>query len=119
MINTKDKTKRCVIEMIMKTKNILNTIIPITRFNKGEANKIFDEVNSTGAKIVLKNNKPACILISPEEYEGMLETIENYQLLVEAQKRMEKENTTVSHEKVMEQFGITQEEIDNVEVDIE
>lgn len=105
--------------MIAETKNILNTLVPISRFNKGEANKIFEEVNVTGAKVVLKNNKPACVLVSPQEYEKMLETIENYQLLIEAQKRVEASKTTVSQSDVMKQFGITQEDIDGVEVDIE
>ncbi|HBN86090.1 MAG TPA: prevent-host-death protein, partial [Clostridiales bacterium] len=44
----------------------INSIVPISRFNKGEANKIFDEVKQSGFKIVMKNNTPACILISPE-----------------------------------------------------
>lgn len=71
--------------------NVLNSLVPISRFNKGEANKIFDEVKETGCKIVLKNNVPACVLITPEKYNEMMETIENYNLLVEA----EKEKTTL------------------------
>jgi len=67
---------------------ILNSLVPISRFNKGEANKIFEEVHETGFKIVLKNNTPACVLISPENYEQMLNIIEDYKLLVEAEKRM-------------------------------
>ena len=106
--------------MITKTKNILNMIVPISRFNKGEANKIFEEVNSSGPKVVLKNNKPACVLIPPDEYEEMLETIENYELLMEAQRRMEKEpESTVSQSEVMEKLGITQDDIDSAEVEIE
>ena len=31
---------------------IMRSIVPITRFNRGEANKIFDEVESSGMKIV-------------------------------------------------------------------
>ena len=42
---------------------MMKTIVPITRFNKGEANKIFDEVETSGTKIVMKNNKPACVLL--------------------------------------------------------
>lgn len=103
----------------MITKNILNTIVPISRFNKGEANKIFEEVNATGTKIVLKNNRPACILVSPEEYEIMLDTIEDYQLFMEAEKRMETANETVSQNDIMEKFHITQADIDGAEVDFE
>jgi len=65
-------------------KSMLNAIVPISRFNKGEASKIFDEVNLTGAKIVVKNNKPACVLITPEKYEDMMEAIENYKMIIES-----------------------------------
>ncbi len=46
----------------------MNSLIPISRFNKGEANKIFKEVRETGFKIVLKNNSPTCVLLTPEAY---------------------------------------------------
>lgn len=105
--------------MITKPVNILNTVIPISRFNKGEANKIFDEVSTTGTKIVLKNNKPACVLISPQEYEQMLEQIENYYLLIEAQKRVETANKTITQEELLNDLGISQGDIDSAEVDFD
>ena len=46
---------------------IMKSMIPITRFNRGEASRIFDEVASSGTKIVVKNNRPACVLMSPEQ----------------------------------------------------
>ncbi len=42
-------------------------IVPISRFNKGEANKIFDEVSKDGFRYVVKNNRVKCILLSPEQ----------------------------------------------------
>lgn len=105
--------------MITETKNILNMIIPISRFNKGEANKIFEEVNATGTKVVLKNNKPTCVLIPPREYEKMLEAIEDYELLMEAQKRMLSESEIISQEDVMKKFGISQEDVNAAEAEIE
>jgi antitoxin StbD len=100
---------------------MLNSIVPITRFNKGEANKIFDEVNKTGYKIVVKNNKPACVLINPETYQEMVEQIENYKLYMEAEKRMQ--NTSngdfISSDEVYLDLGISKADLDNIEVDIE
>ena len=55
--------------------NLLNTMVPISRFNRGEAGKIFDEVNASGVKVVVKNNKPACVLITPEKYEQMMKEL--------------------------------------------
>ena len=57
----------------MSVMGIMNSIVPITRFNKGEANRIFDEVESSGTKIVMKNNRPARILMSPGRYEALME----------------------------------------------
>jgi len=101
--------------------NMLNAIIPISRFNKGEANKIFDEVNSSGFKIVIKNNKPTCVLITPEKYEEMMEIIENYYLFVEAEKRMKSAEADgfISHDQIMDKLNITKDELSDVEVEIE
>lgn len=48
--------------------NMLSRFIPITEFNKGGAGRIFEQVKRDGAYLVVKNNKPECILLSPEEY---------------------------------------------------
>ena len=58
--------------------NIMNSMVPISRFNKGEASKIFDEVESSGTKIVVKNNQPACVLLSPAQYESLMEMLSDY-----------------------------------------
>lgn len=100
---------------------VMNSLVPISRFNKGEANKIFEEVKETGFKIVLKNNSPACVLITPETYEQMLETIEEYRMYLEAEKRMENANQEdfLPRERVMEEFGINSTDLDNTDVEIE
>ncbi len=57
---------------------MLNSFVPISRFNKGEAHKIFDEVKQNGFGVVVKNNSPTCVLITPEIYEEMMEIVEKY-----------------------------------------
>ena len=105
----------------MSTVGMMKKIVPITRFNKGEANKIFDEVQSTGTKIVMKNNRPACVLVSPEQYESLIEMLSDYLLLAEADRRMVTNNDgeNISHEDMMRSLGITREELDAVDVEIE
>ena len=100
---------------------VMNSLVPISRFNKGEANKIFEEVKETGFKIVLKNNSPACVLITPETYEQMLETIEEYRLYLEAEKRMEnaKQEDFISRDRVLEELGINKADLENTGVEIE
>ena len=105
----------------MSTVGMMKKIVPISRFNKGEANKIFDDVQNTGTKIVMKNNRPACVLMSPDQYESLIEMLSDYLLLAEADRRMaanlDAEN--ISHEDMMRSLGITREELDAVDVEIE
>jgi len=85
-------------------------MVPVSRFNKGEAAKIFDEVVQSGIKIAVKNNKPACVLLSPQRYEDMMEEMENLHLLVEAEKRLNDDNLYHSAEDVMKRLGINNNE---------
>ncbi len=104
------------------TTNLLQRLVPISQFNKGQAAKIFDRLHSEKELIVLKNNQPSAIILSPEEYSRLTEIEEDYFLLLEANKRIE-DNTTkasLSFETVMMDLGISEEEISNMEdTDIE
>lgn len=65
-----------------------DSIIPISRFDKGEASKIFTEVKATGTKYVVQNNLLECVLLSPKMYDQMIENIVDMKLYVEALKRV-------------------------------
>lgn len=54
----------------------VNSLVPISDFNKGKANKIFENIQDNGYKLVVKNNKPVCVLITPKRYEEMIRIIE-------------------------------------------
>ena len=98
----------------MQTYKKLNEhLVSITRFNKGESGKVFDEVSQKGIGIVMKNNHAECVLLSPEMYDEMLEAIEDSYWLALA--RVREENRTgkpVSMKKVASMFGITEEDIE-------
>ena len=75
--------------------NILQCLIPISQFNKGQASKIFDRLT---------------------------EIEEDYYLLIEATKRIEDNGNkeTVSMDYVMRNLGIDEKELENAEdIDIE
>jgi len=105
----------------MTVDNVLNAIVPISRFNKGGAGKIFDEVKNGGFKIVVKNNVPTCVLITPEKYQELMEKVEDYNLLTVAVKRMEnvKDSDFIASQEVMNEFQIEQSDLDDIEVEIE
>jgi PHD/YefM family antitoxin component YafN of YafNO toxin-antitoxin module len=110
-----------MLERNPSVKDIVDAIVPITRFNRGEASKIFDEVSARGVKVVLKNNMPACVLVQPERYEEMVEALENYALYFEAERRVRDTELgqTIPSEAVMERLGVSGEELRGIEVEIE
>ena len=102
--------------------DFLQSLIPISQFNKGQAAKIFDRLRSERELIVLKNNQPSAIILSPEEYKRLTEIEEDYFLLFEANKRMEEngDKKTISFDSVMSNLGISEDELlDTEDVDIE
>ena len=104
----------------LQTAEIMHSMIPVSRFNKGEASKIFDEVAKTGMKIAVKNNKPACVLLSPERYEALMEEMDDLQLMMEAEKRISEGGKTISFQEVLSKNGITEADLEGWEdVEIE
>lgn len=103
----------------MNALNVLDSIIPISLFNKGQANKIFADVKKFGTRIVVKNNAPECILMSPQTYQQMMEEYENAILAAEAEKRLAKNSEYISHDAVMKEFGLEESDLDDVEVNLE
>jgi len=99
----------------------LDSVVPITRFNRGEASKIFDEVKESGCKIVVKNNVPTCVMLTPERFQAMVEMIEDQALLAVAEARLEYSiKETRSFEEVLAEDGLTLADIDAMEdVEIE
>lgn len=95
----------------------LNSLVSITQFNKGQASRIFDRLNSEKQLIVLKNNVPSAVIISPEEYIRLSEIAEDYYLLTEAQTRLKNNEgkKSVSFGEAMQSCGITEEDIENAE----
>ena len=93
--------------------DFVNASISISRFNRGQAGKVFKEVNEDGIKIVFKNNRPECILLSPQVFEEIKEALEDYRLLIEAEERLKNacESDYISAEEVMKELGITEADL--------
>ena len=104
----------------VQASEIMRSMVPISRFNKGEANKIFEEVAQSGVKIAVKNNKPACILLSPDKYERMIEAIGDLELMLETEKRLAENAPTQTFAEVLSANGIGMADLadyDDVELD--
>lgn len=103
--------------------NVFKNMISITDLNKGKSAKIIDDVKKTGFKVILKNNRPEAVLITPDQFEKMLamrEEIEDMTIGMEALRRLSNFNSaaTISHENILAEFGISREELDSIDVEI-
>jgi antitoxin StbD len=98
----------------MAASDFVNASVSISRFNRGQAGKVFQEVSEAGLKIVFKNNRPECILLSPQAFEEIKEALENYRLLVEAEERLKDscEADFVSAEEAMKELRITEADLE-------
>ena len=67
----------------------LRSTIPISLFNRGMAGKVFEDVRRQGAKVVMKNNSPECVLLSPEEYLRLIDEVNDAKLAALAAQRMQ------------------------------
>ncbi len=94
---------------------LLQSLVPISQFNRGQASRIFDRLSNEKELVVLKNNQPSAIILSPDEYARLTEIEEDYYLLLEANARMEKSEKTVSYSDVLKNLGIDESEILNAE----
>ena len=94
------------------TADILDSLVPITQFNRGQASRIFDRLHNENQLIVLKNNQPAAIILSPSEFQRLSEMEEDYTLLLEATRRLkENSSSTSSREEVMSELNISEAEL--------
>ena len=101
------------------TAQLLKNLVPITQFNRGKAASIFERVKRERHLIVLKNNEPSAIILSPEEYARLAEIEEDYYLMTIAGERLAK-GEALPFEAVLREAGITQDDLDAMgDVEIE
>lgn len=98
-------------------RSAIENTVSISQFNRGQAGKIFEDVKQSGAKVVMKNNVPECVLMSPESYIALLDALEDAQLQVLAMERLANYDPEklISQEEINRKYGITQEELDAME----
>ncbi len=100
---------------MMNMTNAIKNTISISLFNRGFAGKIFEEVKTSGAKVVMKNNTAECVLLSPDEYIQLMEEVNDARLLQVASERMThyNPNTVISGDEVFRNLGISDADLEN------
>ena len=94
--------------------------VPISRFDRGGASRVFDALDHDGPTIVMENDHPVCVILSPKQYEVIIQMLAFTFLLEEAESRMAMNDDTknISQEEIMRTLGINQEELDAIDVEI-
>lgn len=92
---------------------LLGSIVPISDFSRGKASQTFARLETDKAIVVMKNNRPAAVIASPDEYVRLTEIEENYVLLTEALQRMEERDPAedASFAEVLSSLGISEEDL--------
>lgn len=103
-----------------KSSNRIIDTVSISDLNKGKAGQIIKDVKLHGAKIVVKNNHPECVMLSIKEYKKIMDELEDLRLTVITAERLMNHkpgDKTYTLEEVEKMFGITQEDLDSAEDD--
>lgn len=98
-------------------RSAIENTISISLFNRGLAGKIFDEVKHSGAKVVMKNNAPECVLLSPDEYIKLLNEADDARLLTAATERMSHydPNALITQEQVDQELHLSPADYENTD----
>lgn len=101
---------------------VLDNIVSISEFSRGGASRAFEKARGSAPVIVMKNNRPAAVITSPEEYAYLSETEENFILLSESIARLARNDRTptISFVEVLAEVGLSEAELDaadDVEID--
>lgn len=110
--------------------SLLNNFVSVSDFSQGKANKIFKDVSENDQEyIVLKNNKPAAVVLSVSEYEKKNERIKRLEAIVEKimdlhllyEARTRNAEDAVPFEEIVKEEGLSMEELEVLaeSVDIE
>lgn len=101
----------------MAVRSAIENTISISLFNRGLAGKIFDEVKRCGAKVVMKNNAPECVLLSPDEYIRLLDEVRDARLMAIAIQRMTNfdPSALISQEDVDRELGFSPSDYENTD----
>lgn len=94
---------------------IIDNIVSISSFGRGEAAKNFEKAKESPV-VVVKNNVPEAVIIDIAEFKRLTTVAEDYDLLVESLRRLESsEGTSLSQSEIMKKFGITETDLDELD----
>lgn len=96
---------------------MLDNLVPISDFSHGKGSAAFSKVGDDNPVVVLKHNKPAFVIVTPDEYREAKQAEEDLALLTLALKRTAatSDDELVSLSDVMAELGVGQGELDQMD----
>lgn len=78
----------------MSTASMLNNMVSISSLNHGEAGKVLSKVSNNHPVIVLDDNRPSAVIITPDDYWRLTQAEEDFALYQEAMDRLHNDDGT-------------------------
>lgn len=72
----------------------LDNLVSVSELSHGGASKTLSRVGDNNPIVVMRNNKPAAGVISPDDYRRLTEAEEDFALYLEAEERMKRDDGT-------------------------
>lgn len=93
---------------------LLDSIVPISDFNRGKASAAFNRVSDGKPVVVMKHNVPTYVVLTTDDYRRALEIEADFELYQMAVERMKTFNPkdAISREELLSEYGISDEELD-------
>ena len=94
--------------------------VPVSQFDKGNADQIFDRLHTEKGLVVLKNSRPTAVLLSVKDYIRLMEIEEDCMLLLEAERRLKADGglRTIPFQDVLNNLGICEAELNDTDEEI-
>lgn len=101
----------------MNATQLLENMVPTSSFSKGQSARCFEKVSDGLPIIVVKNNVPYRVVITPADFTRMAELEEDNELLAMALARLEanKDKRTIPAEEAYAELGIDPKEIEQMD----
>ena len=104
----------------MQQAAMMENVLPLAAFGES-ARRIFADARRSGMKVVVEDDRPAGVLLSPDEYEKLIDEIEDMRVEQIAAERLSKpRGKGTSFEEALAEFGLTEKDLEGWEdVEIE
>lgn len=79
----------------MSAASILDSMVSVTSLNHGGASKALSQVGDNHPVVVLKNNQPSAVIITPADYRRLTQAEENFALYRKAVERLRNDDSTL------------------------